>query len=237
MSDRIITGSADIQTTGGINFSDIFKKMKENPVGTVTKSILSLPQFQTKAGDGWVLANGASLSTATYPELFAAIGYAYGGSGGNFNIPNMQNRYSRMSGSSSVGNCQSNSTSTSGLSLSTGSASFSGTNSFSPTGSRHEHGPGTLSSPIWFDYKDIYYNASEVSGPNISFPNACAVTAGGSGVTVYRNFVNLRGFSGKTISSGNRCYRIGVGAFPALNGGDSETRPETVVLNWFVRIK
>lgn len=37
----------------------------------------------------WMLLNGASLATATYPLLFALIGYTYGGSGANFNLPNL----------------------------------------------------------------------------------------------------------------------------------------------------
>lgn len=36
---------------------------------------------------GWFLLNGASLSTATYPILFAKYGYLFGGSGGNFSLP------------------------------------------------------------------------------------------------------------------------------------------------------
>jgi hypothetical protein len=235
MANRLITGSADLQTTGGINFSDIFKKNKENPVGTITKSVLSLPQFQSKAGDGWVLANGASLSTAVYPELFASIGYTYGGSGPNFNIPNAQNRYARASGSFSVGSCQSNSTSTAGLSMTPGSAGFAGNPTFSNI---HCHGSGTLSAPIWFDYDKMDHNGtSEVSGPNISFPGPgiCQVSAGISNITVYRNFVNLRGYSGCT-TSGSVTWRV-LSTTPTMGAGDPETRPESIVLNWFVRVK
>lgn len=38
---------------------------------------------------GWILANGASLSTATYPALFAVIGYSFGGSGASFSVPDL----------------------------------------------------------------------------------------------------------------------------------------------------
>jgi microcystin-dependent protein len=41
---------------------------------------------------GWLICDGASYPTATYPALFAAIGYTYGGSGANFNVPNCRNR-------------------------------------------------------------------------------------------------------------------------------------------------
>lgn len=35
--------------------------------------------------------NGQSLSTTDYPDLFSVIGYAYGGAGGAFNLPNFTN--------------------------------------------------------------------------------------------------------------------------------------------------
>lgn len=38
---------------------------------------------------GWLLCDGASVATATYAALHTAIGYAYGGAGANFNLPNM----------------------------------------------------------------------------------------------------------------------------------------------------
>jgi len=41
---------------------------------------------------GWLLCDGTSYPIATYPTLFAAIGYAYGGAGANFNVPNLVNR-------------------------------------------------------------------------------------------------------------------------------------------------
>jgi microcystin-dependent protein len=44
------------------------------------------------APDGYLLCNGQALATGEYPALFAAIGYTYGGSGSNFNVPNLQNR-------------------------------------------------------------------------------------------------------------------------------------------------
>ena len=38
---------------------------------------------------GWLLCDGASVATATYPALFTALGYTYGGAGANFNLPNL----------------------------------------------------------------------------------------------------------------------------------------------------
>lgn len=41
------------------------------------------------APKGWLLCNGASVSTTTYAALFAKIAYAFGGSGGSFTLPNI----------------------------------------------------------------------------------------------------------------------------------------------------
>jgi microcystin-dependent protein len=45
---------------------------------------------------GWLLCDGASVSTtlpAGYPDLFAAILYTYGGSGGTFSVPDLRQRF------------------------------------------------------------------------------------------------------------------------------------------------
>jgi len=46
----------------------------------------------SSAPAGYLLCNGQSVSTSTYPNLFAAIGYTFGGSGGSFLVPNYQNQ-------------------------------------------------------------------------------------------------------------------------------------------------
>ena len=43
---------------------------------------------------GWLNCDGASYPTSMYPSLFAAIGYTWGGSGPNFNVPDMRGRAS-----------------------------------------------------------------------------------------------------------------------------------------------
>lgn len=51
---------------------------------------MMLPWLGTTAPAGeWHLADGASLSTTQYSELFDKIQYKYGGSGGTFKLPNM----------------------------------------------------------------------------------------------------------------------------------------------------
>src|SRR3990172_150131 len=52
----------------------------------------------TVAPTGYVLCDGASYTTAAQPTLFAAIGYTWGGSGANFNVPNFTRRTAVGSG-------------------------------------------------------------------------------------------------------------------------------------------
>lgn len=49
-------------------------------------------KFSTQAANhgSWLLCNGASVSTTTYSGLFALIGYAFGGSGANFTLPDLR---------------------------------------------------------------------------------------------------------------------------------------------------
>jgi len=42
---------------------------------------------------GYVLCNGAAYNRTTYDKLFDAIGTIHGGSGNNFNVPNLRNRF------------------------------------------------------------------------------------------------------------------------------------------------
>lgn len=44
---------------------------------------------------GWMLCDGRSLSVYLYPELFAALGYLYGGGGDQFSIPDYRGYFLR----------------------------------------------------------------------------------------------------------------------------------------------
>jgi len=47
----------------------------------------------TTAPSGWLLCDGASVSTGTYADLFAVIAHRFGGAGGTFNVPDLQQRF------------------------------------------------------------------------------------------------------------------------------------------------
>jgi microcystin-dependent protein len=56
------------------------------PAGTV------IDYAGSAAPSGWLECDGTSHTTAGQPTLFAAIGYAWGGSGPNFNVPDLRRR-------------------------------------------------------------------------------------------------------------------------------------------------
>lgn len=64
--------------------------------GAAFVSGMVMPYAGTSAPTGWLLAFGQSLSKTAnnneYAALFAAIGYTYGGSGDNFNVPDLRGR-------------------------------------------------------------------------------------------------------------------------------------------------
>ena len=68
-----------------------------NPItvsGSISFSCPGLMSIYAGSSDpsGWLICNGRSLATASYPDLFNRIGYTYGGSGSTFNLPNVSGR-------------------------------------------------------------------------------------------------------------------------------------------------
>ena len=51
----------------------------------------------------YLLCDGSSVAVATYPGLFAVIGYTFGGSGANFNLPDSRRKTMIGSGGTATG--------------------------------------------------------------------------------------------------------------------------------------
>jgi len=64
-----------------------FMKFNPIPVGMI------FPFGGAAAPDGYAICDGSTLSATDYPELFAVVGYTYGGSGDSFQVPNVVNRF------------------------------------------------------------------------------------------------------------------------------------------------
>ena len=59
------------------------------PAGTI------LTYVSSTAPSGFLYCDGTSVSSITYPALFAVIRYSFGGSGDNFNLPDFRGRFLR----------------------------------------------------------------------------------------------------------------------------------------------
>jgi microcystin-dependent protein len=88
-TQAINDNSTRIATTKLVN-----DKINEMMVGEIkTYARQNFNDFATNGGTGtWLYCDGRTLSTSTYPKLFAVLGYFYGGSGANFNIPDLRGK-------------------------------------------------------------------------------------------------------------------------------------------------
>ena len=80
--NRIVMSTATSTATS----TDIFNLLPAGVIQMYAGASTSTPA-------GWLLADGTSYTTSTYPRLFQVIGYVYGGSASNFNVPNMGGRF------------------------------------------------------------------------------------------------------------------------------------------------
>jgi hypothetical protein len=60
--------------------------------------------FINELAPNYLLCDGASYPTSGYPYLFNIIGYTYGGSGDNFNVPNFESKFPIGANSSNANN-------------------------------------------------------------------------------------------------------------------------------------
>lgn len=74
----------DVLTSLGAGAAPTWQPTDTLPVGTI------IDFGGTSTPSKYLACDGALYATATYPALFAAIGYAWGGVGANFNVPDLQ---------------------------------------------------------------------------------------------------------------------------------------------------
>lgn len=74
------------------------------PVGTVVAFAGKIASFPSEAPSdyttniealGWMVCDGRACKISEYPELFAVLGYLYGGNDGEFKIPSYQGQFLR----------------------------------------------------------------------------------------------------------------------------------------------
>lgn len=75
---------ADASVTSGKLAAEIAASLV--PAGSI------IATGRSTAPTGWLMCDGSMVSTTTYPVLFAALGYSYGGSGASFKLPDLRGR-------------------------------------------------------------------------------------------------------------------------------------------------
>jgi len=67
--------------------------IEANATNTSESPIATVVAFAgASAPTGWLICDGSLVSTTTYADLFAVIGYTYGGTGATFQLPDMRGR-------------------------------------------------------------------------------------------------------------------------------------------------
>lgn len=76
--------------------ASLFTKIRDNPIALNENLIGSIVMHAANSTPPRTLhCNGASLNTTTFADLFAVIGYTFGGSGSNFNVPDLRGQFVR----------------------------------------------------------------------------------------------------------------------------------------------
>jgi microcystin-dependent protein len=93
-------------TTWGAKQNNVFdqidaqvhaNEMAGSPVGSGAIWFAATPPTN------WLICDGSSLDTTTYATLFAVIGYTWGGSGANFNLPPLAQKFPLGAGPNPLG--------------------------------------------------------------------------------------------------------------------------------------
>ena len=91
---------------GNIQFDSPIHGVGVVPIGAV----IAFGGTNTSGTPGWLICDGRKLSKSSYPQLFNVLGYAHGGSGSYFYLPDLRGRvvagYSTSSSlTSTLSNC------------------------------------------------------------------------------------------------------------------------------------
>lgn len=75
-----------------LNYVDGATSSIQTQINTNTPTGMISIHSGSVAPTGWLLCDGTSYGSATYTTLFNVIGYTFGGSGANFNVPNLKGK-------------------------------------------------------------------------------------------------------------------------------------------------
>lgn len=238
---KVQVGVALSATTLLLNFNHGFDGM---PTGTMVDFA------GATAPDGWLLCDGSQLATASYGNLFAVIGYTYGGSGANFLLPDFRGRFARYNDDMGSTPAFRDKVSVTAGSFIVGrkyKITLVGTTNFTLIGAASNTvgaiftatgvGSGTGTAD---ESRVRFTDQAQGTAPNGMSNAASSVTAT---TTLYSNYTNnFTGTGGNwlgTTASGNYSTTVtstGTAAAQTLSSTDPETRPINLACNRIIRI-
>jgi microcystin-dependent protein len=174
----------------------------------------------------WLACEGQSLSTATYPALFAKIGYNFGGSGASFNLPDLRRQF--IAGYDAVVTDYNVIGQGAGLNSVTLTANQSGLRSHNHTATFTGNALGAHSHAIWAD-------------PNDGAGSGAIDLTNDDGSSYYNN-ANNGAFSGsglyiEPVSAGTPSGSVSVAnasSSPAIES--HENRPPFLAFPWMIKV-
>ena len=180
-----------------------------NPVGTL------LDYAGTTAPSGYLMCDGRQLSTSgLYAKLFAVIGYSYGGSGANFNIPDFRGMFARYNDDMGTG-AAGRDTSARNADKSQGQSTARPTNGFTGTISGTAASAGAHSHSITHRLWYTYSSGAQIAWVQDSYTGAPQTT-------------------NNTNSAGAHTHSVS-GTCNITGGGDAETRPVNLSCNKIIK--
>ncbi|MFC2176501.1 phage tail protein [Bacteroidota bacterium] len=180
--------------------------------GAVPKGTI-VPFSGTVIPGGWLSCDGAAVSRTTYSDLFAVIGTAYGVGNGSttFNLPDMRGRFARGVDAGS-GNDPNAGTRT----------AINGGNSGNAVGSYQTDATALPNNGFLTNYTGSHNHGYSRVSRQTGFTTLDGVNFNAGGNAHYLNLV-----ARNTSSAGDHSHTIST-------GGDSETRPNNVYVNYII---
>ena len=83
--------ASEATAKAGTNNTELMTPLRVKQAAATPTGVI-LPYGGSSAPTDFLLCHGQSVSTSTYADLHAVIGYTYGGSGSNFNLPDIRGR-------------------------------------------------------------------------------------------------------------------------------------------------
>jgi microcystin-dependent protein len=147
------------------------------PVGTLIPFMGSFGSSSPTPPAGFLLCNGQSVLKATYLALWNVIGYSYGGSGTNFNVPNLERTVPMGAGGTQVNGPATTVGSTGGVESVTLAVSQIPSHTHNYSGSNS----GTTNSGNANITTNVQNQGLTVTYANPVPPRVCAIVTGPSG--------------------------------------------------------